>query len=323
MDGGDERDRTTRSAIRPTVGTRPSRLGSVAGGSARCRARQSDRVLRMTAHANILTAHRSDNVTGCVPRPVPLRDGSHRPVVVDPDSSVRSRSPSPADRSSSTRARRWRSSRSSPRKVGRSPGTSSRRCSGRTRTTRRPAARSGGRCRRCGDAVGDSGLLIDRARVALDLDRPTIDLARGRTARERRRDSPISNGPPRSPGARSWLASPCGTARPSTTGRRPGRPGSSGWWPISSTGWPRHGWRPATRRRGGGRTSPRRRGPARRARPASTHRAARPVRRPHRRDPPVPLAGRGLRSGARRDPAAGDDRAVRIHPRTIEDRSPR
>ncbi len=231
------------------------------------------------------------------------------------DSSVRSRSPSQADRSSSIRARRWRSSRSSPRKVGRSPGTNSRRCSGRTRTTRRPAARSGAPCRRCGSAVGDSGLLIDRARVALDLDQAMVDLVqverlgsvgatRGSRTGRCPRPGPVPGGllPAGQPGLRRLAGGPGGPRR-ADGGRSPRSVGRR------SAGRRRHAWR------GGCRGSKGRRGPARRTRPASTHRAPGSFGRPQRRDPPVPVAGRGLRPGARRGPAARDDGTLRIHPR--------
>ena len=165
-------------------------------------------------------------------------------------------------------------------------------------------------------AVGDAGLLIERTRVALDPSQVSVDLGRPGTTRRPRSGEPTSRLPRPSPAALSWRASPCATAPPSTTGRRPAR----GRVERTVGGLlDRLGSAPCRRRRYGrgdrGRPGPGGARPPRRGRPAPSDRAPRCGRRPGRGDPPVSLAGRPVRPRAGRGAAARDDRRVRGDPR--------
>ena len=208
-------------------------------------------------HSRRLTGHRPDNVTGSVGRQVPLRRGCRSMARCRCGCSVRWRSWRRAGRSSSTRARRWRSSRWSPPNGGRSPATSWRRCFGPRPTTRPPEGPCAERCRpsgrpSAGPALRSAGArspwtrrrridLVDFERLsasgsAADLE-AAVALARGPfLAGFALRDSPAFD---------EWQAAPGGPLR-SDDRRRPGSAGRRAVCRRGSRGRP--GCRAAARR---------------------------------------------------------------------------
>ena len=202
----------------------------------------------------------------------------------------------------------------------------------RPRRRRKPAVRARragrdvlARCRRRGRARRPSAHPVraaqrrrrHRARHRPGARRPRPDDVRGSTwsswsAWPRRPPQPTSR--PRRPSRadRSWPGSRSGTARPSTTGRPPAPPGSSGLVgdvldrlaaARGSTAGDAAGAIEAARRRVD--LDPLDEPGQRRVMELLAR-----VRRPRRRDPPVPRARRAVRPRARRGAAARDDRPL-------------
>ena len=249
------------------------------------------------------------------PRPHP-RPAADRAAAWRSGSSAHSRWWSTARRSSSTRARRSRSSPCSPSSGGRSPATSSPRSSGPSRTTSPRVAPSVGRCpcsarrarrpvaarRPVGGRARRTRRRASTSRASRRRRRPPV---RRRSCRRRRRRAARS-----SPGSRSATARRLRRLA-GHAGRRGGAVGRGAPRPACG------GRRGERRRRGGarGRRTAGRSRPARRGGPPAPDGAARAVRRSGRGDPPVPGVRRRPRARARGRAARRDHRAVRGHPR--------